>query len=134
MLDALGTSDDVVRAEIGSVLSAAGHAPSLVQRLERRDRGDRERVLAGLEVAAATDSVAAVCARLSDPVPAVRARAIAVLEALEDPRAIEPLREALVSDPDLDLVPVIEQALRSLGADDLDDQIIELRPQTPVDS
>ncbi len=134
MLDELETGDEAVRTEIGSVLRAAGHTPTMLQRLEGRDPRTRERALAGLEVVADADTVPAVCARLSDPVPAVRARAISVLEAVDDPRAIEPLREALVSDPDLDLVPAIEHALRSLGADDLDDHIIELRPQTPAES
>jgi HEAT repeat protein len=66
----------------------------------------------------------------------VRLRAVHTLAALGDRRALEPLREALVSDPDLELVTAIEGAIRRIDASDDDDDagpammiepVIELR-------
>ena len=134
LLEALGTADSEVRAEIGSVLHAAGHGDELVRRLQSRDPNVRLEALLGIEALVDPSCVPVVSECLIDPVTTVRGRAAEVLATLGDPRAIEPLRRAMMSDPDLDLVPGIESALRSLGADELDDDVIELRPEMPVET
>jgi HEAT repeat protein len=63
----------------------------------------------------AEGAVPALIRRLQDPDPTVRARAAEILGDLGDARALEPLKRAFVSDPDMDVVAAIEPALRGLA-------------------
>jgi HEAT repeat protein len=59
--------------------------------------------------------VDAVAQRLSDPDPSLRAAAADLLGELGDRSAIEPLRIAFGSDPDMEVVAAIERAYRRLA-------------------
>jgi HEAT repeat protein len=74
----------------------------------------------GLEALGGVGAVPALVRRLLDPDAGIRALAARALGALGDGRAVEPLKQAFVSDPDMHVVSAIEPALRQLmaGLDD----------------
>jgi HEAT repeat protein len=115
---ALGDSDPEVRLTIGQILASAEAGPRLTRQLSHRDPEMRLLAVEGLGAVGSTQEVPALVERLHDPDGRVRARAATVLGELGDPAAIEPLKQAFVSDPDMDVVGAIEPALRRLTGED----------------
>lgn len=117
---ALRDADPEVRLTIGQILSSAGAGPRLAWQLSHRDPEMRLLAVEGLGAVGSTQEVPALIERLHDPDGRVRARAATVLGELGEPAAIEPLKQAFVSDPDMDVVGAIEPALRRLTGEDSD--------------
>ncbi|MEA2498087.1 MAG: hypothetical protein QOH26_492, partial [Actinomycetota bacterium] len=105
---------------IASLLVEVGAEERLLADLDDRDPRVRISALIGLGVISATQHIGAIASRLEDPMTVVRIQAAEVLGALGDDAALEPLKKAFVSDPDMGVVATIEGALRRLTEDQPD--------------
>lgn len=106
-----------VARTIGEILIDADATSSLIGQLAHRDPEQRLRAVSGLGAIRAHQAVPALIERLRDPDASVRARAAKILGDIRDARAIEPLKRAFISDPDMSVVRAIEPALRRLTGD-----------------
>ncbi|MGH2754513.1 MAG: HEAT repeat domain-containing protein [Actinomycetota bacterium] len=103
-----------LRGMVGDIL-VQGHAThKLVTDLEDRDPKRRLLAVLGLGAMQAIEAVEALITRLNDPDAQVRAATVRVVADFGDPRAVQPLRRAFVHDPDMEVVGLIEQALREI--------------------
>jgi HEAT repeat protein len=117
LLTAVGTADEDARRAVGETLEAAGAVEWLIEQLaDRRTQRRRDAVLA-LGAIGSAGSVPDLIGRLEDPDAGVRRLVSRVLGELGDVRALEPLKAAFVSDPDMDVVAEIEPALRRLAGE-----------------
>jgi HEAT repeat protein len=112
LIAALPGVGDEVRATIGELLSEAGAEEQLLAEIEDRDPAKRKAALDGLAAVDASQHIDVIAQRLEDPVAAVRIRAAEILATIDDAGALEALKRAFVSDPDMDVVAAIEVALR----------------------
>jgi HEAT repeat protein len=120
LLAALAEADDETREIIGEALAGGAAERSLLAQLEAPDPERRRGAVLGLEALGSAGAVPALVRRLLDPDAGIRALAARALGVLGDGRAVEPLKQAFVSDPDMHVVSAIEPALRRLmvGLDD----------------
>jgi HEAT repeat protein len=116
LVAALDEADPQTRRAIGEILAAVGAEEWLAERLQDRRSDQRRRAVEALGSMGAEGSIPALIGRLDDPDPTIRARVADILGELGDHRALEPLKRAFVSDPDMDVVSAIEPALRSLAS------------------
>lgn len=100
--------------KIGEILREGNAAPVLIEELSNREPDRRLQAVAGLGAMMAVESVPALIERLHDPDATVRATTARVLGSLGDVGAVEPLKAAFISDPDMEVVRAIEPALRRL--------------------
>jgi HEAT repeat protein len=114
LLEAVEGGDEPTRTAIGEALGAARAEPWLLGLLRDRDPARRRRAVVALGAMGAVGALALVADRLGDPDPAVRAAAAGTLGSFGDPRAVDPLKRAFATDPDMGVVAVIESALRGL--------------------
>jgi HEAT repeat protein len=99
---------------VGDILIQSHATHKLVTELEDRDPKRRLLSVAGLGAMQAIETVDALIVRLNDPDADVRAATVKVLSEFGDPRAVQPLRRAFVHDPDMEVVALIEEALREI--------------------
>jgi HEAT repeat protein len=99
---------------VGDILVQSHATHNLVTDLEDRDPKRRLLAVVGLGAMQAIETVDALITRLNDPDAQVRAATVKVLADFGDPRAVQPLRRAFVHDPDMEVVALIEQALREI--------------------
>lgn len=115
LLDAVDAADPEVLRAIGESLAAADQEGWVVEQLEDRHPRRRRDAVEALGAMGSSQAVPALIRRLEDPDGGVRRQVSRVLGELGDKRAVEPLRQAFVSDPDLTVVAEIEPALRRLA-------------------
>lgn len=111
-------ADDAEREVLVGSLRAAGVVERLLSDLSAARPERRAVAMRLLTIVRDASVVDAVAQRLSDPDPSLRAAAADLLGELGDRSAIEPLRMAFGSDPDMDVVAAIERAYRRLAEDD----------------
>jgi HEAT repeat protein len=99
---------------VGDILIQSHATHKLVSDLEDRDPRRRLLSVVGLGAMQAIETVEALITRLNDPDAQVRASTVKVLAEFGDPRAVQPLRRAFVHDPDMEVVALIEEALREI--------------------
>jgi HEAT repeat protein len=99
---------------VGDILVQSHATHNLVTDLEDRDPKRRLLAVVGLGAMQAIETVDPLITRLNDPDAQVRAATVKVLADFGDPRAVQPLRRAFVHDPDMEVVALIEQALREI--------------------
>ena len=114
LLAALPDASVELRRMVGDMLIQAHATHKLVTDLEDRDPKRRLFAVYGLGAMQAIETVDALLTRLNDPDADVRAATVQVLAEFGDPRAVQPLRRAFVHDPDMEVVALIEQALREI--------------------
>lgn len=114
---ALPDASPHVARTIGEILVGADATSSLIGQLAHREPEQRLRAVSGLGAIRSHQAVPALIERLRDPDASVRARTAKILGDLRDVRAIEPLKRAFISDPDMTVVRAIEPALRRLTGD-----------------
>jgi HEAT repeat protein len=114
LLAALPDAQPELRRMVGDMLIQSHATHKLVTDLEDRDPTHRLFAVYGLGAMQAIEAVDPLITRLNDPDAAVRAATVKVLAEFGDPRAVQPLRRAFVHDPDMEVVALIEQALREI--------------------
>lgn len=114
LTEALPGADPDVRRMIGEVLRDSDSQGLLIEELSHRDPARRLRAVSGLGAIRSQQAVPALIERIRDPDASVRAEVAKVLGRLGDRRAVEPLKKAFISDPDMEVVRAIEPALRKL--------------------
>jgi HEAT repeat protein len=114
----LSDAEPEIAEVIGAVLTDASADAMLVEDLGARAVDKRLAALDGLLAMKAIDHVGEIAARLEDPVTEVRVKVAEVLGGLGDGGALEPLKRAFVSDPNMEVVAALEQALRRLTEQD----------------
>jgi HEAT repeat protein len=114
----LSDAEPEIAEVIGAVLTDSSADAVLVEELGARAVDKRLAALDGLLAMKAIDHLDEIAARLEDPVTEVRVKVAEVLGGLGDGGALEPLKRAFVSDPDMEVVAALEQALRRLTEQD----------------
>jgi HEAT repeat protein len=99
-------------------LRGAGITDRLVAELQAPAPDVRLRALELLALLHHTDAADPIAERLTDPDARVRALAATVLGDFGDNRAVERLRAAFGSDPDMEVVAAVERAYRQLVTDE----------------
>jgi HEAT repeat protein len=122
MLAALPSATPEMRRAIGEILVASDSTARLISDMAHRSPQKRLRAVEGAGAMGAIEAVDALITRLDDPDAEVRQMTARVLGELGDPRAIEPLKRAFISDPDMDVVAAIEPALRRLTGPPTEDE------------
>lgn len=111
-------ADRTQRMVLLQALRAAGITDRLIAELQAPAPDVRLRALELLALLHHTDAADPIADRLTDPDPRVRALAATVLGDFGDNRAVEHLRAAFGSDPDMDVVAAVERAYRQLVTDE----------------
>lgn len=109
--------DESRQAVLVDALRRAGHIKRLVEDLRHQDPSVRQRALRRLGPLAGTEEVTAVADRLLDPDPNMRIAAAHLLKFIGGPEALQALRNAFASDPNMDVVAAIEEAYRTMMND-----------------
>jgi len=108
-------ADEAEREVLVGSLRSSGVVERLLSDLSAARPERRAVAMRLLTIVRDASVVDAVAQRLSDPDPSLRAAAADLLGELGDRSAIEPLRIAFGSDPDMEVVAAIERAYRRLA-------------------
>ncbi|HEX9824578.1 MAG TPA: HEAT repeat domain-containing protein [Actinomycetota bacterium] len=115
LIRAMADADPETRALIREVLEAGGVTERLIADLSDPHPDLRLAAADRLGVMRAMRAVPDLVRRLEDPDPRVRTNAAGALGAIGESSAIQPLKQALIADPDPGVVESLVQALRQLA-------------------
>jgi len=116
LVAAVVTGDAETRGTAAAVLDKVVGSGPFVERLGSTDPEDRLRATEVLGALGGAEAVEALLGALGDPEVRVRVRAVRLLAASGDPRALRPLKRMLLSDPVPEVAAAAEEALQVLGS------------------
>jgi HEAT repeat protein len=116
LVDILMEDDTELAGTVGHLLESLVGPDVFLTRLGSMDAGDRLRAVEALGAIRGERGVDGLVRALSDPVEAIRVRAVGLLGEIGDDRAFEAVKQAFLSDPVLEVVSAAEEALKRLQA------------------
>jgi HEAT repeat protein len=117
LVEILMEDDPELAATVGALLDNLVGADAFLARLGSMDPGERMRAVEALGAMGGERGVDGLIRALSDPVEAIRVRAVMLLGEIEDERAFEAVKQAFLGDPVQEVVSAAEEALRRIQGD-----------------